>query len=379
MRAMRLERIARIDRASNPLSAVEVEAPLPGPGELRLRVTACAVCHTELDQIEGRVDTPVPRIPGHQVVGTVDALGPGTDGDLAYRRVGVGWIASACGTCRWCERGEENLCPMFQGTGRDRDGGYAEYMTVRAAFAVPIPDGLDDAQAAPMLCAGAIGYRSLQLAGVQNGQTLGLTGFGASNHLVLALAGALLPDSPVMVFARNPDQREQAIELGAAWAGDTHDEPPDAPDAIIDTTPVWGTVLAALSRLAPGGRLVVNAIAKETGDRDRLAGLDYPSQLWREKEIKSVANVTRADLREFLAAASEHGLRPEITELPLEQANDALKRIRFGAVRGAFVLRPWISRELPPQGRSPCDQDPAAASRSTASKPSGDDQSRPQT
>ncbi len=337
---MRLERIAPIERGSSPLSAVEVQQPVPGPGELRLQVTACAVCHTELDQIEGRVETPVPRILGHQVVGTVDALGEGVDEKLEGCRVGVGWIASACGECRWCERGEENLCPEFLGTGRDRDGGYADYMTIPAAFAVPIPDRLDDVHAAPMLCAGAIGYRSLKLADVNEGQVLGLTGFGASNHLVLALARALLPDSPVLVFARNRAQREQALELGAAWAGDTHDDPPEAPDAIIDTTPVWETVLAALRRLAPGGRLVINAIAKEAGDRDRLAGLDYPSQLWLEKEIKSVANVTRADIRGFLDAAAAHGLRPELTERPLEEANEALKRIRFGGVRGAFVLRP---------------------------------------
>jgi len=340
MRTMLLESIVRMAPDADPLVSADRAMPVPAVGEVRLRVTACAVCHTELDQIEGRVETPVPRILGHQVVGTVDALGDGVDEELEGCRVGVGWIASACGECRWCERGEENLCPDFRGTGRDCDGGYAEYMTIPAAFAVPIPDRLDDVHAAPMLCAGAIGYRSLQLSAMDNGQILGLTGFGASNHLVLALARALLPDSPVLVFARNRAQREQALELGAAWAGDTHDDPPDAPDAIIDTTPVWETVLAAMRRLAPGGRLVINAIAKETGDRDRLAGLDYRTQLWREKEIKSVANVTRADIRGFLDAAAEHGLRPEVTELPLEQANDALKRIRFGGARGAFVLRP---------------------------------------
>lgn len=322
-----------------PLVAADLDEPTPGPGEMKLRVQVCAVCHTELDQIEGRLETPVPRILGHQAVGTVTELGAGVDRELLDRRVGVGWIASACGDCRWCRRGEENLCPSFQGTGRDRDGGYAEFMTVPAAFAVPIPDALDAAHAAPMLCAGAIGYRSLRLAALDNGDVLALTGFGASNHLVLALARALLPDSPVLVFARDPEQRVQALELGARWAGDTHDDPPRAPDAIIDTTPVWETVLAALSRLAPGGRLVINAIAKEPGDRDRLAGLDYPSQLWKEKEIKSVANVTRADIRDFLAAAARHGLRPEITELPLLQANEALERIRFGGFRGAFVLR----------------------------------------
>ncbi|MBB6086639.1 alcohol dehydrogenase catalytic domain-containing protein [Wenzhouxiangella marina] len=337
---MQLQSIGPIRPDSEPLVEVEVLAPSPASGELKLRIEACAVCHTELDQIEGRVPTTLPRIPGHQVIGTVIECGRDVPARRLGQRVGVGWIASACGHCRWCERGEENLCPEFQGTGCDRDGGYAEFMTIPAAFAVPIPKSLDPIHAAPMLCAGAIGFRSLKLADLVNGQVLGLTGFGASNHLVLSLARALLPDTPVFVFARDPDQRRQAIELGAHWAGDTHEQPPAAPDAIIDTTPVWETVLAALTRLAPGGRLVINAIAKEPGDRQRLVELDYPSQLWKEKEIKSVANVTRADIEAFLAAAAEHGFRPEVSELPLEQANDALKRIRFGRFRGAFVLQP---------------------------------------
>ena len=322
----------------DPLIEADRPEPSAAAGEIKLRVHACGVCHTELDQIEGRVETPLPRVLGHQAIGTVIELGHGTDEALLGQRVGVGWIASACGECRWCRRGEENLCPEFQGTGRDRDGGYAEFMTMPAAFAVPVPDALESTQAAPLLCAGAIGYRSLGLADLENGQVLALTGFGASNHLVLSLARAMLPDSPVLVFARDPEQREQARDLGAHWTGDTHDDPPLPPDAIIDTTPVWETVLAALTRLAPGGRLVINAIAKETGDRETLARLDYPSQLWKEKEIKSVANVTRADLHGMLVAAAVHGFRPEVTTLPLHQANDALKRIRFGGFRGAYVL-----------------------------------------
>ncbi|MEE4173119.1 MAG: alcohol dehydrogenase catalytic domain-containing protein [Xanthomonadales bacterium] len=340
MRTLVLERIGPMTKNADPLILADRAEPAPGPGEIKLRIHACGVCHTELDQIEGRVETPVPRVPGHQAVGTVIELGDGADDALLGQRVGVGWIASACGECRWCHRGEENLCPEFQGTGRDRDGGYAEFMTMRAAFAVPVPDALESIHAAPLLCAGAIGYRSLRLADLEDGQVLALTGFGASNHLVLGLARAMLPESPVLVFARDPSQREQALELGAAWAGDTHDDPPMAPDAIIDTTPVWETVLAALSRLAPGGRLVINAIAKEPGDRDLLAGLDYSSQLWKEKEIKSVANVTRADLRGMLAAAAKFELTPEVTPLPLHRANEALKRLRFGGFRGAFVLTP---------------------------------------
>ena len=337
---MVLERTGPIERDSSPLSSADVEVPSPASDEVLLRVEACAVCHTELDQIEGRVETPVPRILGHEVVGRIEEAGADVEDARNGRRVGVGWIASACGQCRWCERGEENLCPDFQATGRDIDGGYAEYMTVDARFAHPIPDGLDADTAAPMLCAGAIGLRSLRLAGLEDGRVLALTGFGASNHLVLTLARILYPDSPVLVWARDAGQREQALERGAAWAGDIGDRPPEAPDAVIDTTPVWVPVLSALEHLAPGGRLVINAISKETGDRDRLAGLDYASQLWREKEIKSVANVTRSDIADYLEIAAEYDMEPETRSVPLADANEALRTIRFGDFRGAFVLRP---------------------------------------
>jgi len=335
---MVLERTGRIERDSEPLVLRELETPQPGRDEVLIRVHACAVCHTELDQIEGRVATRLPRVLGHEIVGTVTACGPDTQNIAGGHRVGVGWIGSACGECKWCRRGEENLCPDFKATGRHIDGGYAEFMCVSAEFVHLIPEALSDTRAAPMLCAGAIGLRSLRLADLRNGQVLGLTGFGASNHLVLSLAGILFPESPVLVWARDPGQREQALALGAIWAGDTGEKPPEAPDAIIDTTPVWITVLAALDRLAPGGRLVINAISKETGDRDRLAELDYERQLWREKEIKSVANVTRRDISEYLDIAAENNLAPEIRTLPLERANEALAKIRFGDFRGAFVL-----------------------------------------
>lgn len=337
---MVLERTGRIERDSNPLSPAEVDVPRPASNEVLLRVEACAVCHTELDQIEGRVATPTPRILGHEVVGRIEEAGRDVDDLRPGRRTGVGWIASACGECRWCERGEENLCPDFRATGRDIDGGYAEYMTVDGRFAHPLPDDLDAEAAAPMLCAGAIGLRSLRLAGLEDGRVLALTGFGASNHLVLTLARILYPGSPVLVWARDAGQRDQALERGAAWAGDIGDRPPDAPDAVIDTTPVWAPVLSALEQLAPGGRLVINAISKESGDRDRLADLDYPKQLWREKEIKSVANVTRSDIADYLAIAAEHDMAPETRSVPLDEANEALRTIRFGDFRGAFVLRP---------------------------------------
>ncbi|MDT8437699.1 MAG: alcohol dehydrogenase catalytic domain-containing protein [Wenzhouxiangellaceae bacterium] len=339
MNAMQLIQRAPIRPGHDPLLAVELPTPEIGADEVLLAVHACAVCHTELDQIEGRVATPLPRVLGHQAVGRVIACGERVATGLKGQRVGVGWIASACGACKWCARGEENLCPSFQATGREIDGGYAERMAVAAGFVHPIPDGLPDSAAAPLLCAGAIGLRSLRLSGHGPGRILGLTGFGASNHLVLTLARILAPDAPVLVWARDPNQRAQALELGAAWAGDTDAQPPEQPDAIIDTTPVWTPVLAALTHLAHGGRLVVNAIAKENVDRERLAGLDYPTQLWREKEIKSVANVCRRDIREVLALAAEHPqLRPEHTVVPLLEANNALQRIRHGGVCGAIVL-----------------------------------------
>ncbi len=340
MRAMRLTRIVNLHEESAPLTLCELAQPQPAAGEIRIRVTACAVCHTELDEIEGR--TPPPRLPvtpGHQVIGRVDALGAGARRFHEGDRVGVAWIYSACGQCEACRSGLENLCAQFRATGRDADGGYAEWMVVPEAFAHPIPTGFDDLQAAPLLCAGAVGYRSLRLTGLKDGQSLGLTGFGASGHLVLQMARRRLPNSAVCVFARSPQEQAFARELGAAWAGDTGDAPPEALDAVIDTTPAWQPVLAALVVLKPGGRLVINAIRKESGDQSALLGLDYPAHLWLEKEIKSVANVTRRDVAEFLELAAEIPLRPQIQVYPLEGANTALSELKARQIRGAKVLQ----------------------------------------
>ncbi len=324
------------------LEMAGVPMPSPKPGELRIRVAYCGVCRTDLDLVEGRLAAPrYPLIPGHQVVGAVDALGDG-DANAGFRvgdRVGVAWINSADGTCRWCVKGLENLCPNFRATGCDVPGGYAEYLTVPAAFAHVLPAALGDAEAAPLLCAGAIGWRSLRLVRLEDGAPLGLTGFGASAHLVLQLARHRYPRSPVFVFARSDAERAFARELGAAWAGNTADEPPSPLAAIIDTTPAWTPIVEALRRLEPGGRLVINAIRKEQRDQRELLRLDYATHLWREREIKSVANVTRADVRETLTAAEELRLRPTVEILALERANDALAALRAGAVRGAKVLQ----------------------------------------
>jgi propanol-preferring alcohol dehydrogenase len=340
VKAQILRHIGSFDTRASPLHFADAPDPIPGPGEVLIRVSACGVCHTELDEIEGRTPPPaLPIILGHQVVGHIVHCGPRPSAFRPGARVGVGWIFQACGHCAFCASGRENLCPEFRATGRDADGGYAELMIVSQAFAYPIPDGFTDAEAAPLLCAGAIGYRALRLAGLRNGGRLGLTGFGASAHLVMKLVRYRDPDAEVFVFARSEAERAFARQLGAAWAGDTLDTSPVPLDAIIDTTPVWRPVVEALRNLAPGGRLVINAIRKEGADKGALAGIDYPVHLWMEKEVKSVANVTRRDVVEFLGAAAAMGLRPEVREYPLSEANQALRDLKSGAARGAKVLR----------------------------------------
>ena len=340
MRAMLL-RAPATTADTPPLAAAEVTAPEPGHGDVLVRVSVCGVCRTDLDLVEGRLAAPrYPVIPGHQVIGIVERAAADVTGVRVGDRVGVAWINHACGRCAWCLSGRENLCRYFRSTGCDENGGYAEYVKAPAAFTHAIPAGLPDANAAPLLCAGAIGWRSLRLTGLVDGQPLGLTGFGASAHLVLQLARHRFPASPVYVFARNEREREFARELRAAWVGDTTDEPPQRMAAVIDTTPAWKPVLSALERLEPGGRLVINAIRKSRADQSELQSLDYAKHLWMEREIKSVANVTRADVREMLAAAVEMNLAASVEELPLSDANAALARMSRGAgVRGALVLR----------------------------------------
>lgn len=340
MKAMLLRATSSLAENPAPLVLADIPVPRPRGHEVLLRVLCCGVCHTELDEIEGRL--PPARLPivlGHQAVGLIEEAGPDCARRSAGERVGVAWIHWACGTCPACTSGRENLCAAFKATGRDVDGGYAEYLVADEAFVYPIPAELSDAEAAPLLCAGAIGYRSLSLARLQDGQSLGLTGFGASGHLVLKLARSLYPRSHLFVFARSQADRDFARALGAAWSGDTSDIPPQSLDAIIDTTPAWKPVVEALRRLAPGGRLVVNAIRKEERDKEALLGLDYPTQLWMEKEVKSVANVTRSDVTAFLEIAARERIIPELREYPLSAANEALVDLRSGKMRGAAVLR----------------------------------------
>ena len=340
MKAMILKGVSGFAENPAPLVSAEAPEPAPGKGEILIRVAVCGVCHTEIDEIEGRTPPPnFPVIPGHQVVGRVAALGPDIGRFRPGDRVGVGWIHWACGICAACRSGNENLCSQFRATGRDVNGGYAEFMTVPEAFAHPIPEVFTDAEAAPLLCAGAIGYRSLRLAGLSDGRNLGLTGFGASAHLVLQTVRRRFPHAKTFVFARSERERAFARELGAAWAGATEAEPPEKLHAIIDTTPAWKPVVEALKHLVPGGRLVINAIRKEEKDKTELLRLDYPAHLWLEKEIKSVANVARRDIAEFLELAAKIPLRPEVEEYPFAEANRALAEIKAGKIRGAKVLR----------------------------------------
>lgn len=330
---MVLHKLAAIEQNSEPLQLQEVATPEPAARQVRLKVSACGVCHTELDEIEGR--TPPPQLPiilGHEVVGVVDKIGTGITTLCAGDRVGVGWIHSSSGDQF------ENVSDSFVATGRDVNGGYAEYMTVPEDYAYPIPDRFSDEHAAPLLCAGAIGYRALKLTGIRDQQRLGLTGFGGSAHLVLQLCQYLYPHTDIYVFTRDQASRDFALSLGATWACDTGSRSPQQLDAIIDTTPAWKPVVEAMPNLRPGGRLVINAIRKEDRDKPYLTNIKYETHLWLEKEIKTVANITHKDIAEFLPLAADIPIQAEIQTYELEQANQALRELKSGKIRGAKVL-----------------------------------------
>jgi alcohol dehydrogenase, propanol-preferring len=340
MKTMILEGVSDLRLESRPLKYVDRPIPKPGRREVLVRVSACGVCHTELDEIEGR--TPPPKFPtilGHQVVGRVEELGALSSQHQIGDRVGVGWIFDSCKKCEYCISGYENLCSDFRATGRDADGGYSEFMTVPEDSAYPIPEELSDDEAAPLLCAGAIGYRSLRLSGLKENQALGLAGFGASAHLVLKTVQYMFRHVRVYVFSRNQSEQQFAKELGAIWAGNIDDTAPEKLNSMIDTTPVWKPIVEALRNLAPGGRLVVNAIRKEESDKDYLLKLNYPTHLWMEKEVKSVANVSHRDISDFLKIAAAVPIIPEYQEYDLKDANQALLELKNGQIRGAKVLR----------------------------------------
>jgi propanol-preferring alcohol dehydrogenase len=340
MKTWMIRKISDLKKERAPLEAVDMPVPAPGDNEILVKVSVCGVCHTELDEIEGRTPPKTfPVIPGHQIVGRVEKTGTKAGRFKTGERVGIAWIHSACGRCRFCLEGRENLCRDFMATGRDAHGGYAEYTVVNETFAYPVPAVFSDAEAAPLLCAGAIGYRSLRLTGLKDGENIGLTGFGASGHIVIKMLRHRYRNSKVFVFSRTKEERDFATELGAYWTGKTEEESPEKLRSIIDTTPAWKSVVAALENLEEGGRLVINAIRKEDADKEELLKLDYARHLWMEKEVRSVANITRSDVSEFLALAAKIPIRPEVREFPLDDANRVLLEIKERKIRGAKVLK----------------------------------------
>ena len=320
----------------DPLVRMELPDPVPGEGQILIKVSACGVCHTELDEIEGRLIPPhMPVVPGHEVVGRVASLGDGPHKFKEGDRVGVAWIYSSCKKCKFCLRGYENLCEKFQATGLDANGGYAQYMTISDDFAYAIPDSFTDFNAAPLLCAGVIGYRALRVSGINNGGVLGLYGFGASAHIVLQIAKHW--GCKVFVFSRNVsgDHKSLAESLGADWVGATNDTPPQKLDCAIDFTPVGEPILQALKNLERGGRVVINAIRKIVP----IPAIEYAKLLWHEKEIKSVANVTSQDASEFLLLADEIGIKPEVQLYEMYQVNEVLAKLKQAKIRGAAVIK----------------------------------------
>jgi propanol-preferring alcohol dehydrogenase len=337
MRAMVLKEPCPIEAGGKQfLDPAVLPIPAPAPDHLLIRVSVCGICHTEIDEIEGRLVPPkVPIVPGHEIVGRVHAIGSQVRRYKPGDRVGISWIHSSCGRCSFCARGDENLCDDFRATGLHAHGGYAEYTVVPQDFAYPIPQGFTDSQAAPLLCAGVIGYRALRLSGVKSGEVLGLYGFGASAHIAIQVAKHL--GCRVFVFTREGQKGHQdlALKLGADWVGVTGEMPPQKLRCAIDFTPVGEPVREALRALEKGGRVVINAIRKV----NPIPEMDYAQMLWHEREIKSVANVTRQDALEFLPLAAQIGIKPEVREFPLERANEALLLLKEGRIQGAGVLR----------------------------------------
>ncbi len=314
-----------------PLEMVERPVPEPGLGEIAIDVACCGVCRTDLQLVEGDLAARrLPVVPGHQIVGRVRSVGEGVDRWLPGDRVGVAWLGGSCGACEFCAAGRENLCADAEFTGWDRDGGYGESTLARADFAVPIPAAFTDQEAAPLLCGGVIGYRALGVAGVEPGSRLGLYGFGASALLTIQVA--LHWGCEVYVATRSQSEQARALDLGAVWAGSSRERPPQPLDAAITFAPVGSVVVAALEALKPGGTVAVNAI-----HLDRIPEFSY-DLLWLERGVRSVANFTRRDAREFLALAAEIPIRTVVDVHPLADANVALGRVKHGEVDGAAVL-----------------------------------------
>ncbi|MGB2864951.1 MAG: zinc-dependent alcohol dehydrogenase family protein [Sedimentisphaerales bacterium] len=334
MKAMILDGQSPIEE--KPLKHADLPIPTPNDRQILVKVSVCGACHTDLDEAEGRLKpTKSPIVPGHQVVGKVVDKGKAVTKHKIGDRVGITWLFSSCSECDFCRTGSENLCARAKWTGKDANGGYAEFMVIGEDFAYPIPKRFSDSQAAPLLCAGVIGYRTLRLADITDGQKIGLFGFGASAHIVIQIIKYKFPNSPVFVFTKTARHAELAKSLGTVWTGLSGDNPPEKLNKIMDFTPVGECVRDALGVLERGGRLIINAIRKETP----VPPLDYAEYLWLEKEIKSVANVTRRDAEEFLPLAARIPIAPTIEEFPLGQANEVLCSIKNSKLRAAAVLK----------------------------------------
>ena len=330
MRSMRLSRYQLAEES--PLNLEETPQAEPGPGEVRLQVQVCGVCHTDLHTVEGDIHPPdLPITPGHQVVGFIDAVGDGVTAVRLGARVGVPWLYSADGECKYCQRGNENLCPRARFTGFHIDGGYAEYMLADADYVLPLPPEITNEQAAPLLCAGIIGYRSLRLADLEPGERVGLVGFGASAHLAIQVARYW--GCEVYVFTRSVEHRHHASELGAAWVGGAEDEIPRPLDRAVIFAPAGTLVPPILQKLRPAGTLAINAIHLSP-----IPEMDY-QLIYGERTLRSVANATYQDGVEFIQLAVEIPIRSTVNIYPLEEANQALVDIKHSRINGEAVLK----------------------------------------
>ncbi len=332
MRAMQLMEVGPVDGVER-LVPVDLPDPEPGPGQVRIRVSVCGVCHTDLHEIEGELELPrLPLVPGHQVVGRVDRVGEGVAEDMLGRRVGAAWLHETCGGCRFCRSGSENLCRDARFTGFHEHGGYAEQMLAPAEFVYPIPEGFPDLQAAPLLCAGIIGFRALHCSRIQPGGRLGLYGFGASAHVAIQVARHR--GCEVYVFTRSPGHQRLARELGASWIGSAADTPPERIDAAINFAPAGALVKDALRIMERGGTLALAGIYV-----DEVPRLDYEEHLYYERSVTSVTASTRQDGHDLLRLAAEIPIRTRVTTYPLERLNDALRAVKHSQVDGAAVVR----------------------------------------
>jgi propanol-preferring alcohol dehydrogenase len=331
MKAMILKDFAPIGQ--NPLELVDLAVPEPGPDDILIRVDVCGVCHTDLHTVEGDLpEARLPIIPGHQVLGRVERRGEKAARFKEGERVGVAWLYSTDTTCPYCTRGNENLCPDARFTGYHENGGYAEYIVVPEKFAYPIPDIFGDEEAAPLLCAGIIGYRALRLSEIEPGQRLGLIGFGASAHVAIQVA--VHWGCEVYVFSRSEEHRELAQKLGAVWTGTSRDEPPEKMNSIVNFTPAGPTVLDGMRLLDKGGTQAMAGIYMSP-----VPEMDYVKYLYHERTLRSVANATRKDGEDLLRIAAEIPIRTTTTAFPLEEANQVLKLLKDSKIDGAAVLK----------------------------------------